>query len=650
MERLLQVGLCLNCIFLVASFQQGPKTTNDDRSSVSSLPTFSVEADTASHSTDNITPNEFFRYTEPGEVSVVSMNILAPSYNSLSIDSWDERTEFLKRDREERVPLAIQMAKQHNADILCLQEVEGGTNDLEAALKRSLEEPLQIENELLSGYDMFLWTSLLPKREDNVVGNCIAWRSSRHSLAAVDCFKRGMICQMTEVHPNDKGGTFCVANVHLPAKPSNIMGRLKTISKTIQKMSRYDKKERKSPLDGLFIVAGDFNCDQNSVTAKLLTTGYSPYGNLKDRNYKANVSKASALMMKHDYRFKDVYEDRRDIAPVTVSLSGRGPGCMDQLFFAQASRASKASKGATQRTVEVAANPKPPRKGGKRRVRRQRVAWVQSRRIIQLSLPTAIRVESVLATISGPDDTQRLETIYAGLPNVEKGFPSDHVPIGALFVPDNNISTNTADELEAENTDTHEMKGNEVSLDESSELRLSSGVSSNVARRREAATLSVGVRRRHNAVLQCVTKWLTERGAYDIHCDEPLYKLKYTKDVTKLKKKSRAPDLVCSLGKSLVVIEITVSAQPDSARRSKLKKYEDLSKVLEECPSVQDAGLTVQCPFVILLDEYGGIPEETKHDILELARLTSFSSIEEQAEADAQRFCNHLQGIFNEMQ
>jgi hypothetical protein len=83
------------------------------------------------------------------------------------------------------------------------------------------------------------------------------------------------------------------------------MGRLKSMSHTIQKMTRYDPKVRKSPLDGLFVVAGDFNCDQNSVTAKLLTTGYSPYGNLKDRNYKENVSKASAFMMRHDYRFKD---------------------------------------------------------------------------------------------------------------------------------------------------------------------------------------------------------------------------------------------------------------------------------------------------------------------------------------------------------
>jgi hypothetical protein len=31
-------------------------------------------------------------------------------------------------------------------------------------------------------------------------------------------------------------------------------------------------------------------------------------------------------------------------------------------------------------------------------------------------------VESILATISGPNDTQRLETINNGLPNLEKGW------------------------------------------------------------------------------------------------------------------------------------------------------------------------------------------------------------------------------------
>ena len=323
-----------------------------------------------------IKPNGRFRDTKIGEVSIVTMNVLAPAYNSLAIENWKQRIQFLEEDRKHRVPLAIEMAKQYNADILCLQEVEGGTNDLESELKRLLLLPTTTsayeddkddkdesnKSVINMGYDKFIWSSLLPNRDDNVVGNCIAWRSDRHELVSVDCFKRGMICTMKEVVASSSAGgdetaatatatatgTFSVACVHLPAKPSNIMGRLKTMSNTIQKLAHYDSMTKSTTktttkrgedgnsskrsqssnfLDGLVVVAGDFNCDQNSVTAKLLTTGYSPYGNLKDRNYKANVSKASAFLMKHDYRFKDVYEkQRRNVAPVTVSLAGRGPG------------------------------------------------------------------------------------------------------------------------------------------------------------------------------------------------------------------------------------------------------------------------------------------------------------------------------------
>jgi endonuclease/exonuclease/phosphatase family metal-dependent hydrolase len=602
-------------------------------------------------SLDVIKPDKSFRSTNNGEVSLVSMNILAPSYNSLSIENFKERTEFLERDRKDRVPLAIQMAKQYNADILCLQEVEGGTDELESTLKELLAAPIgnsaNVE-ERLQGYDTFLWSSLLPNRADNVVGNCVAWRSDRHKLVAVDCFKRGMVCQIQEVDKPgnvEAGATFCVANVHLPAKPSNIMGRLKTMSLIIQKMTRYDSPVRHSPLDGLLLVAGDFNCDQNSVTAKLLTTGSSPYGNIKDRNYRANISKASAFTMKHDYRFKDVYEGNRDdVAPVTVSLTGRGPGCMDQLFFAQ----NDAKKQARQnsRPLNVANGIiKPGRKKnmGKRKVRRQRVAWMLKREIIQSSLPTAVQVESILATVFGPDD-KRLEIINNGLPNVKNGFPSDHIPIGALFVPNKN-NREMKEEYDTEKTNEKTIVSPKEDPTNTPCEPNKSGTSSNVQKRREVSITSVSTRRRHNLVLGCVAQWLTERGANDIHRDQPLYKLKFAQGAKKLKKKSRAPDLVCRLGNSLIIVEITVSGKPDFVRLSKLEKYEDLEKILQSSPSVQDAGLTVHFPFVILLDEFGGIPKATRQDILELAKLTESS--DEKAESDAQRFCNHLQGIFN---
>ena len=303
-----------------------------------------------------IKPNECFRDTLPGEVSIVTMNILAPTYNSLAVENWKERIDFLQEDRKHRMPLALQMAKQYNADVLCLQEVEGGNDELETELKQLLMSPSQVGNKKIQGYDTFLWTSLLPNRADHVVGNCVAWRSDRHKLVAVDCFRRGMVVKLQEVE--EDGATFCVACVHLPAKPSNIYGRLKTTSNVLEKLSHYDPPVRKNPLDGLLVVAGDFNCDHNSVTAKLLTSGYSPYGNIKDRNYKVNVSKAQAYSMKHDYRFKDVYEENREnVAPVTVSLSGRGPGCMDHLFFAQNHKVKRRSPPKNQPLLAVGAKP-----------------------------------------------------------------------------------------------------------------------------------------------------------------------------------------------------------------------------------------------------------------------------------------------------
>lgn len=630
-------------------------TTSRLSASVSTAEDIAVSSST----TQIIHPDKHFRTTNPGEVSFVTMNVLAPTYHSLSIDQWNERIEFLKQDREERFPLAIRMAKQHNGDILCMQEVEGGTDELESRLKALLAEPITApDGSKLPGYDKFLWASLLPNRAENVVGNCIAWRSDRHKMVDVDCFKRGMVCQFQEVATD--GGTFAVANVHLPARPSNIMGRLATMANTIQKLSSFDTTSRSSPLDGLLVVAGDFNSDQKSVAAKLLTTGSSPYGNLKDRNYKTHVSKLSAFSMKHNYRFKDVYEgNREEAAPVTVSLQGRGPGCMDHLFYAQNLRGRKQTSPSSE-PVRAVSSGKPDRTNvSKRKVRRQRVAWMQTRQILQSNAPTAMRTESILATVSGPDDAERLEIINNGLPNVEKGFPSDHIPVGALFVPSSNFA-NRKEEIDNDDADEEDLTQRTDDNDETFEEEENEegvpypfsgargAVSNSVLKRREAGAASISVRRRHNALLGLVTDWLGKRGAKDIQRDQPLYKLKYTQGVKKLKKKSRAPDLVCVMNDSLVIVEVTISGKPDSARLSKLSKYEDLESILRSAPEVKAAGLKVCPPFVILLDDQGGIPEETKQDIADLAKLTMEEPLDEEAvEMEAQRFCNYLQGVMD---
>jgi mRNA deadenylase 3'-5' endonuclease subunit Ccr4 len=127
-----------------------------------------------------VAPDQSFRETTQGELSVVTFNMLAPFYNSLAIDDWQQREAFAKEDRATRVPLAVQMAKQANGDILCLQEVEGGP-ELEPILAKLLAEPYGDTQ----GYDSFLWAPLMPKRIGDVVGLCVAWRSQRHRVSTV---------------------------------------------------------------------------------------------------------------------------------------------------------------------------------------------------------------------------------------------------------------------------------------------------------------------------------------------------------------------------------------------------------------------------------------------------------------------------------
>jgi hypothetical protein len=133
---------------------------------------------TTTTTTNIVTPNQSFRETKQGELSVVTFNMLAPFYNSLAIDDWQQREAFAKEDRATRVPLAVQMAKQANGDILCLQEVEGGP-ELEPILATLLAEPYGDTR----GYDSFLWAPLMPKRIGDVVGLCVAWRSQRHRVS-----------------------------------------------------------------------------------------------------------------------------------------------------------------------------------------------------------------------------------------------------------------------------------------------------------------------------------------------------------------------------------------------------------------------------------------------------------------------------------
>lgn len=70
---------------------------------------------------------------------------------------------------------------------------------------------------------------------------------------SADCFRRGMVLQFEEI---ESGATFCIGNVHLPAKPSAIEGRLKTLSTAIKKTESCEPIRKVSPLDGLVLITG----------------------------------------------------------------------------------------------------------------------------------------------------------------------------------------------------------------------------------------------------------------------------------------------------------------------------------------------------------------------------------------------------------
>lgn len=140
-----------------------------------------------------VPPMGSFRDTVAGELSVVSLNILAPSYHWLGVNE-DEKDTRIEQDRQSRVPLAIDLAKRSNADILCLQEVEG--QNCETHLKEMLAKPWENRE----GYDSYLWSALHPSRKGDVVGLCVAWRSRKHNvsyLLAVHTLAQPMM----RVHP-----------------------------------------------------------------------------------------------------------------------------------------------------------------------------------------------------------------------------------------------------------------------------------------------------------------------------------------------------------------------------------------------------------------------------------------------------------------
>jgi endonuclease/exonuclease/phosphatase family metal-dependent hydrolase len=769
-----------------------PVVETEDGSKATSSP---VEDDITESTTKDllkiVPPNEGFRNTKASggtEVSIASMNLLAPFYNSLGLNQKTttdyERWEFLNNDRTQRVPKAIQMAKRTNADVLCLQEIEGGklgeagaSEGQEFTLRDDIREWLAESTTTMEGYDSFVWSPLNPNnKRGDMVGLCIAWRSKKHSLVEWEGYKRGMVCMLREADSSDNDNnnnkeqqptaSFAIANLHLPARPSNVLGRLKTMSRTIRKLSDLDRamkldrpKHSANTIDGLIVVAGDFNSDQDSVAARLLSHGYMNYGNVRDRNYKAKVTKASATDMSHPYRFIDSYDHGteygsgssssssntdprfrdgsfRDLyAPVTVSLKGRGPGIMDHLFYATGTKKGKHH----QKPVAAARRTNPSqvamqssadstkdalstslltdhlskrskrRKKGETRGGGGSEGMASAAHYSNNSEGARIRVEAVLATVD-PQTTsaseKRLKIIHEGLPNLEEGFPSDHLPVGVLFSATNVKSKGdtqvTGIDLADINTDDDASSSSKITEEETAAMdqnlpstRLSegekipeedpsptdsapnqdsettatsaataaaaaatadlprnnnrpSGVSSSVRRRRNSSRTSFGLRRRHNLVLNAMTEWLVGRGATSVVLDKPLYKndlLERTLGAKEVKKNLTKKSRAPDLMCVFVDAhgdECVVVVEVAVASDPDKVRAVKTSKYKDLVDLLSKSNKSCRLATIVVGDD-GDMPEGTRSDIQWLAQLTSGSNgNQEESEAETNRLCEHL--------
>ena len=360
-----------------------------------------------------IPPGGRFPTTQPGEFSIVSYNALAPFYHALRLP-LEERDAALKADRATRVPRSIQTAKQTGADVLCLQEVEGGPDQLETL------QTLLAERNDTEGYDQCLWTALNPKRveQGDIVGLAVAWRSSKFRRLDQDLYRRGMVVQLQDIVTNT---TVCVGNVHLPARPAAVEGRLRFTASTVRRL----QQQQSAGAAGPAIFCGDLNCEHKAPNLRYLKKGYTPHGTLRDRNYRMRISKKAAAALSHCLRFQHAYHSHGEgqCAAVTVSLQGRGPGCMDHLYYTP--NLPRKSSMATPFAAT------PAKKKGKRSSRRERAARPYS--FLSAQQPN-IQVAALLATVD-ENDPERMKLIRDGLPNESAGFYSDHLPVGALFVP-----------------------------------------------------------------------------------------------------------------------------------------------------------------------------------------------------------------------
>jgi endonuclease/exonuclease/phosphatase family metal-dependent hydrolase len=517
-----------------------------------------------------LAPEEHFTaHDDEFSVSVVSMNILAPYYQHLGLVRGNETAaahEALRTDRLSRIPLAVKRAAKSRPDIILLQEVEGG------------DEPnLLVEKSLLDlGYTGYIWSSLYPNQE-GFVGDCVglalAFDAKRFQHTRHVAFPRG---QVVKLQDDKTKRAFVVANLHLNAKPSAIEARLRTVANCMGHI--------KTVLGGepaAIILGGDLNCEDPSVTTRLITAGSVPFGTIRDRNHKTKITKAVAKNLRHSFRFASVYSGALEAAPVTVCLKGRGPGIMDHLFLCTNSNSTQLASSRKQGSAAILSLT-----GSKRRSRRQRALYSTSTafdRGTQEEKPLSIM--AVLATV---DNEESYQTILEGLPNVEAGFPSDHLPIGVLLSQE--LSAAEIYPEPKESGTSHRFLGTATGH---------SSLSGTAARRRLSFQSSSMVRQRHNQVLQKIADWLppgTKRDTSLVHFGMP-----------QLRRKTRAPDLCCVIGNTLFLVEVTVVAVKnlEKAEKEKIRKYDDVVPTLRTSTYVLEEGLTVSDTLIVAFDEEG---------------------------------------------
>ena len=586
---------------------------------------------------DIIPPSGYFRDTQDGEFSIVSYNALAPFYHALRLPE-EERANALQCDRRDRVPLSLDVAKQCCADILCLQEVE------QEGLAAHLSRPFSLNDETIErtipGYDMCLWTPMNPKRVDvDPVGVAMAWRSDKFTCVSKDMFRRGMVLSLQET--NNPEHIIHIANVHLPARPSAIEARLRFTAATVRRLQQAQASHGRG---GSAIICGDLNCETKAPNLRYLERGSVSYGTLRDRNYKMRLGKKAAAGLTHNLRFRHAYdtpnsnnsEATKQACAVTVSLHGRGPGSMDHIYYTP--------NVVKQRKIVSSLPYASSGRSSKRASRRNRFSVStpsSSGRTYSMHQPS-LQVAAVLSTIDDMNMPERTRIINEGLPNESAGFHSDHLPIGALFVPaarSKNASSgfgNSSSKSRSRNSAASAINGDENS-GRFRRQTTTSGLSTAAQQRRATFRESRQRRWRHNAVLNAVVDLFPWEPP--VLSNTPLYKWPYA--LPGVKQKKRAPDY-CGILSTLdnqvddnkrevvVVLEVTVVSNDklEQAYRAKAEKYEDVIEALRKSIVLDDdyekMVISDALLVVVAVDERGQLAPQSRAELLQLMNLLNW--------------------------